>query len=81
MDLKNIRDLPANISKSRLANEIYKESTFDCALPDSYVKKHHLSYEERFSIVWMYEDGSIMGAPFPITIEGVRVLSRISLAA
>jgi hypothetical protein len=54
---------------------------YDTALPqqwlDVVVKEHNLNYNLVLSnIVWCY-DGSLMGFPCPLTVEGCAVLQKI----
>jgi hypothetical protein len=63
------------VSEAALAR--YKDKTYDCALPQSWVDAcYERGFEVRGNFVWLYDN--FCGRPAPITEEGERICSILA---
>lgn len=68
-------------SKAELAEQMYPGLTYDCSLPQWWVDDvQGLGFCEHPAgiFVWGYAEGDTMGAPWPLTVEAVQVLTKIA---
>ena len=78
MKLQHRKDLPAWKTKGELATELYPTMTYDTALPQNWVNMcMEKGFDPRFSVVWGYPADTIMGRPFPLTLEADEFLSEL----
>jgi hypothetical protein len=68
------------ITKGQIAEQVYGGLTYDCSLPQPWVNEHEIGEEGILGIVWLYDESAGgSGRPAPITLEGLRALSTISM--
>lgn len=64
--------------KTAAAGRLYPGLVFDTALPQSWVDEmHERGFDAVPHFVWGYPDGPISGNPYPITYEGMKMLTII----
>jgi hypothetical protein len=66
-------------SVKELAHQLYPGLTFDTALPQSWVKAcNNRGFDPRGSVIWGYPKDFHSGHPFPLTVEGMLGLAKLS---
>ena len=66
------------MTAQQVAKQVYGLQTFDTALPQPWFDSCVVGGFNPYGVVvWCYDDDSIFGAPFPLTIEAEKELQRV----
>ncbi len=72
--------IKAGMTVAQQADMLYKNLTYDTALPVSFIKqaRKRLGRDVRGHMIWLYAPLGLYSGPAPITLDGVFMLSRLA---